>query len=329
MKLSLAAATLAAVALAASGCGSSHPASTASKSGPTVSSTRVILGGTVRCTATVKTPAQVGHVLGMTVAFHNLSRHTVNVPPGYGGLWVVVSSPDGTTYDTRIPVENEKGPGAPAIPVQPGATATERLSGVRVRWEGPLRVTPGCGVSAGRPVRVAVSSPGLPASANAAVTDVVAASGHLLKHCRPRTSGVSVVGRINAPDGSAPPLQARCSITLRQQRGFYVAQLLVVTPPGLRGAGVHEPYEDLTPYWRFSDRRNAQVIGWEFVVTRNGARSVYSADSAETRSGGRAPDFAWTSSGGQYTGGGQCGFTGGGFGGLDGPTVTFVSACGR
>src|SRR5262249_6935610 len=163
-------------------------------------------------------------------------------------------------YDTRVPVENEIGPSAPWIAVPAGGTKTERPPGLRVRWEGPLRITPGCGLSAARPIRVAVSSPGLPASDSAAVNEVVAPSGHLLDQCRPRTSGVSVVGRIDPPSGIWPPLLTRCSITLRRERGFYVAQLFIVSPPNLRGAGVHEPYEDLSPYWRASDHRNAELI---------------------------------------------------------------------
>lgn len=29
----------------------------------------------------------------------------------YGGVWVVVKSADGTTYDTRVPLENAAAPG--------------------------------------------------------------------------------------------------------------------------------------------------------------------------------------------------------------------------
>src|SRR5204863_334469 len=149
------------------------------------SSSRLILGGTVRCTATLTTPVQAGHELGIAFAFHNVSTHAVSVPIAYGGMWVRVKSPDGTTYDNRIPLENETGPGVPPVSIAPGATKTEPLRDLRVRWEGPLRITPGCGLTALRPVRVAVTSPGLPPSESAAVSDVVAASGHLLDHCRP------------------------------------------------------------------------------------------------------------------------------------------------
>jgi hypothetical protein len=275
----------------------------------------------------VRTPVQVGQNLDIAFTFRNLSTHPVSVPVSYGGMWVVVKSADGTTYDTRVPVENESGPGTPPISLPAGGTRTEHLRGeFRVRWEGPLHVTPGCGMPPAHTVRVAVTSPGLPRSPSAAVADVVAATSHLLDHCRPRVSGVSVVGRIDPPMGDAPPLRARCSVSLDRKRGFYDAQVLVVTPPDLPGAGVRGPYQQLTPLWGPNDHRNAQVLGWEFVVTRAGATSVYSADAAETVPGGWAPEWIWAT---RSRGGGRCGFAGGGFGGVDGPVVSFVSACGR
>jgi len=322
MKISLAGVLLAAIALAASACGSSHGASRG-----IVSSSRLILGGAVRCTATVKTPVQIGHELGVSIRFENVSKHAVSVSPGYRGVWVVLRSPDGTTYDTRVPWENTSGLPLRPIALDPGATKTVPLRGLRVRWEGRLRITPGCGQSASGPIQADVTSPGLPASTTAAMNDVVAATGHLLDHCRPRTSGVSVVGRIDPPSGDMPPLQARCSVDLRRRHGFYLAQVLVVTPPNLAGVRVQPPYEALTaPYRRNS---NQQVLAWEFVVTRRGATSIASAEQETTRvGGGMARDWVWTSSGPKPGGAGQCGGSGGGFG-PDGPLVTFISVCGR
>ncbi len=329
MKISLGAALLAAVALAASACGSSHPTSNPPTSGSTVSSSRLILGGTVRCTATLATAVQAGAELGISFAFDNVSKRTVKVQLAYGGMWVVVRSPDGTTYDTRIPLENEFGPFHRPTPLAPGATKTVPLQSLRVRWEGPLRITPGCGLSPLRPVRIPVTSPGPPTSATAAVNGVVAATGHLLDNCRPRTSGVSVVGRIDAPRDSAPPMRARCSIKLRHERGFDVAQVLVLTPPDSQGVRISQPYEALTGF-KGDLHTNAEAVAWEFVVTRDGATSVDSTtvDSAKSGSGRMAPDWQWTSSG--WTGrpgGSRCGHTGGGGGGYPGPLVEFVSAC--
>ena len=328
MKLALGAVLLVAVALAASACGSSHPAGSPALSGPTASSSHLILGGTVRCTATLTKTEQVGQELGISFSFHNVSTRTAKVDLAYGGMWVVVRSPDGTRYDTRIPLENERGPYIPPTPIAPGATVTRPLQYLRVRWEGPLQITPGCGLTALRTVRVAVTSPGPPASAAAAVNDIVAATGHLLDHCRPRTSGVSVVGRIEPPSGNAPPLHARCSVSLRRERGFYVAQVLVVTPPDLQGVRVQPPYEGLiTPQVK---NRNTEAIAWQFVVTREGAKSVYSAEADATMSADHmAPDWTWTGSEWQGPGGSRCGGSGGGFGGVNGPDISFVSVCRR
>ena len=324
MKLLLGAVVLGAAVLAASACGSSHQTR-----GRTLSSSRLILGGAVRCTATLTTPVQVGDELGVSIRFHNVSQHPVDVHPGYGGMWVIVTSPDGTTYDTRVPWENTFGPAPAPIPLVPGATATRHLlPGLRVRWAGPLRVTPGCDISAAPPVRIAVTSPGLPESATAAVNDVVAATGHLLDNCRPSKPGVAVVGRIDPPSGDAPPLQARCSINLQKRRGFYDAQVLVLTPPDLQGVRVEQPYEALTGTTVRNE--NTQALAWEFIVTRNGATSVSSANYATTRSGdGMAPIWSRSGSGPKESRDLRCGVSFGRSGDANGPDVTFVSVCGR
>ncbi len=328
MKLSLGAVLLATFALAASACGSSHRSSPG-VSGPTVSSSRLVAGGAVQCTATVRNPVEAGHDLGIVFTFHNLTKHSVNVPVSYGGVWVVVKSPDGTTYDTRIPLENEQFLPSGPIALASGATTKERLSShLRVRWEGPLSVTPGCGMTGAPTMRVAVKSPGFPPSPKDALADVVAATGHLLDHCRPRTPGVSVVGRIDPPSGTEPPLPARCSISVQREPGFYAASVLVLAPPTLRGVHIQEPYGTLSGIR--DDKRDSQAVAWEFVVTRQGATSVDSAEQATSRQGVHvARAWVWSSAGAKTSAGMHCGAGSGGSGGIDGPVVTFVSVCGR
>ena len=158
------------------------------------------------------------------------------------------------------------GPYIAPTPIAPRRDEAVPLLGLRVRSGGPLHVTPGCGLSTLRPVTVAVTSPGLPTSESAAIGAVVAAAGHLLDHCRPRSSGVAVTGRIDPPSGNAPPLQARCSVTLRREKGFDVAQVLIVTPPSLHGVRVEEPYGTFTR--PTPQNHNAEAIAWQFVVTR-------------------------------------------------------------
>src|SRR6476619_3215525 len=110
MRLSLGTILLISVAIAVSACGSSDRTGSPQASRSTVSSSRFILGGAVRCTATLTSPVEVGHELEVSISFHNVSDHLVNVQPAYGGMWVVVKSPDGTTYDTKIPWEGSAGP---------------------------------------------------------------------------------------------------------------------------------------------------------------------------------------------------------------------------
>lgn len=292
----------------------------------TTSSSRLILGGRVRCTATVSRSVSAGSPLGLTFVLRNLSRRTVKVPLSNGGLWLVVRAPDGTTYDTRVPLRNEIGPISVPTPIPPGTTKTVPWIGkyLRVRWRGPLRVTPGCGTTALPPLTVAVKAQGPPPDEDTAVADVVAASGHLLDHCRPQRAGVAVQGRIYPPNGSPPPMLATCSVSLRREGQFLVAQALIASPPGLGYARVSQPYEDLSihhasPY---------EAVAWQFVVTKNGATPVAAAEADATKPANRmAPMWSWTRSGAQsHPGSSRCGGSGGSWGGAS-PNVEFISVC--
>jgi hypothetical protein len=319
-----------AIVLAASACAGGHRASeaqgrprisvTARIIARTVSSSRLILGGRVRCTATLTTPVSAGQRIANTFSFHNVSSRPVWVAYDAGSF--VLRSPDGTTYDTTLPAII----GGPAHGnrIQPGVTRTDHVFAPRVRWSGPLRIIPRCDGKALPAVRVRETSSGPAPSGRAAVADVVKASGFLLRRCRPRSPGVPVHGEIDAPDGSAPALRATCFVATRLEHGFVDAQLMVVAPPG-RLVRLTQPYEQLrlprhTP--------PVEAVAWEFVVTRHGARPV----AAETAySDDYTHRFApvWTSTGSRWkrTSSDPCGGEGG-FGGRASPTVFFfLSAC--
>jgi hypothetical protein len=333
---------LVAATVALPGCGGSHPKTTtpAEGSGTPVqsppgervsaakaSSSRLILDGRVRCTATVSRSVEAGSPLGLTFALRNVSKHPAKVLLGRGGQWVVVRSADGTTYDTRVPLRGEEGPILIPTTVPPGTTKTVSYVGkyLLVRWSGPLRVIPGCGTTALPALTVAVKAPGPPPNKNAAVAAVVAASGHLLDRCRPARAGVAVRGQIYPPSGNTPPMAATCSVSVRPEGRFLVAQALITSPPGSGYAHVDESYEDLSvhhasPY---------EVVAWEFVVTRDGATPVAAAEQDATKASGRmAPDWSWTSSGVQQLGSGdsRCGGSGTSWGGAS-ATVEFISVC--
>jgi hypothetical protein len=116
------------------------------------------------------------------------------------------------------------------------------------------------------------------------------------------------------PAGSAPPMSAQCSVSISSEGGFWVAQVLVLVPPGLPGVRVFQPYETLWPASRFVPLASGPpyaAIAWEFVLTRDGAMPVAasplvaSKDSPQT-----APFFDWDGMSWRLDGTGTCGGTG-------------------
>lgn len=283
-----------------------------------------MLDGRVRCTATVSRSVQAGDELGLAFAVQNISNRPVKVPV-VRGLWFVLSAADGTTYDTRVPLREEIGPMILPTTIPPGTTKTVAGPDLRIRWRGPLRVTPGCVETALPALRVDVTSPGPPPDDSRAVADVVAAAGHLLDRCRPEQAGVAVRGQIYPPNGDAPPMSATCSVSLESEGPFLVAQALVTSPPDLGHVDVGQPYEHVT----VRHDPTYEAFAWEFVVTKDGATSVAAAETDSTKPADHmAPDWSWTGAGAEVrAGSSRCGGSGISWGGLAGPTVEFVSVC--
>lgn len=107
---------------------------------------RLILHGRIRCTASLPLGSRVqpGHELGLTFSLHNDTGSTVHLRLSAADLWFVVRASDGTKYDTRVPHEEAHGPAPRRLTLRSGETMTMPRSPVRVRWSGPLRITPGC-----------------------------------------------------------------------------------------------------------------------------------------------------------------------------------------
>jgi hypothetical protein len=152
MKRWVCAADLAATLIAVAGCAGGHAARgtlasarVSSHSGRRVGSSRLILHGRVRCTATVAAPVQAGQPLDVSFALHNDTGSTVHVRRWPYDLWFVVKAPDGTTYDSRVALERARGAMPRPLTLRAGATRTTGGgSRLRVHWSGPLRITPGC-----------------------------------------------------------------------------------------------------------------------------------------------------------------------------------------
>jgi hypothetical protein len=207
------------------------------------------------------------------------------------------------------------------LAIYAGETKTIESPSVSVRWKGPLRITPGCENTVLPPLHLDVAAPGPPPDDPTAIAYVVAATGHLLDHCRPQKSGVAVDGQIDPPTGSEPPLNAKCSVRLHSEGRFVVAQVLVLSPPKLRGVHVRQPYDTLS---FGKQRRPYEEIAWQLVVTSDGAVTVAGFTHDATRAAKRmAPGWIWTGSRWSGPGSGRCGYEG--FTG--GPAIDWISAC--
>jgi hypothetical protein len=292
-----------------------------------VSSSRLVDGGRVRCTATVKSSVEVGHAVSLRFAFRNVSRRAVKARLDWG---LVLKAADGTTYDPDVPLVGFPRPPTLPIKILPGATKTGRFD-VPVRWSGALLITPECDATRLRVLRVNVTTPGPPPDTGTAVAEVVAASLHLLDHCRPQTPAVAVYGQIDPPSGSAPPMSAECSVSIEPKATFWVAQVLVLIPPGLPDVTVLQPYELFAPpYGPFGPPPPTtppyEAIAWEFVVTRDGALPVAAATTDASNSSDQMRSmWEWngtTSPVATGSCGGQAFTLGGTY-----PFVDFISAC--
>jgi hypothetical protein len=292
-----------------------------------VHSSALLLDGRVRCSVSIATPALVGQPLRVRVRLHNLSDQPVQITLGWHSTWLRIKGSGGRIFDTRdAGGYSHGGPRPFPTTIAAGATVPVRSAlGFRVRWSGPLRITPDCAGTDLPALRVPVARTAAPVSGQAAVAAVIAASGHLLDGCRPSLPGDAVDGVLEEPRGAAPAMPVRCSVRVTRKRGFDVAQELVVTPARLK-VHLRRPYGQLT-FPRASG--NWEAIAWQFVVTRAGAVPVASSElnGQLTVKHRRAPEWSWTRSGPSNEGTQAC------IGGLEsisggnGPDVLWVSAC--
>ena len=256
----------------------------------------------------------------------NLSKHPVKgvIFESAFGPTAVLRAGDGTVYDPDQAFFAISPPVSRPQTLHRGAKLVAWAS-VLIRWSGPLQVTPEC---VGKPLpvlQVGVTAPGPPSDEAAAIAEVVAAAGHLLDQCRPQTPGVPVEGQINPPSGSVPPMSAQCSVSLGSEGSFWVAQVLILSPPGLSEVTIGSPYETLASTTPPSPPYEA--IAWEFVVTRERAIPVVASDEVAASYELTA---SWVSTPSGWQGGGETfcpppGWGGHGIGLTPGPQIWLIS----
>jgi hypothetical protein len=327
-------ALLAVVVFAGAASGSGNPARSQSTKGPTggagatLTSSRLVKDGHIRITAAVKAHVPAGKFLSVSITFTNISKQPRKIQLA-DNEYVVVHTSNGTKIDSRIAFPYGIGGPVPPTKLKPGKSVTV-YADLRVLWSGRFAVTPGWWVFPLATLHSRVTTPAGPApSDDAAIADVVASTGHMLDNCLPTTRGVAMTGRIKAPNVRAA-LPASCLILLRHERGFDAAQVVILSPPDLKGVHVRKQYEDFKGRLKWGT--NAEAIAWQFMVTGDGAKSMDSTTIASTKTvrHRQVPEGRWTASGwaghvGRYSCGGEDFDPSG----AEGPLIAVVSNCTR
>ncbi len=289
----------------------------------------VSFNGALRCTAIFPdrtlTP---GFQTGVSFTLTNLTDHTF--PPMGVEAYLVFRDASGTKLWDTAPKFEGVFPSSPSI----APHRTVKLFGLDtpIRWSGPLSITPVCsGLRIHMPtVQLAVAAPGAPATVSDAIDAAVGFPGSPFQACHPGPNGEPSTGSFSAPDGrDIPPMTLRCLAEVRQENGFDVVSLELVSPSDAPDYTIPEniflfAIPDLPGSGPFVAAR------WGFVVTATSARPYLALELS------RAPDTPGVTAYGyalhrgswQLQEFGPCGFEGA-FGSWTGTYffLDFVSAC--
>jgi hypothetical protein len=206
------------------------------------------------------------------------------------------------------------GPHPGYIELGPGRSAQIDVSMTRVRWSGPLSVSVHCG--AGRyalpesTIHMSVTEP--QPSVQAAIDSAVAVPGSPWRACPPGADGEPAFGMLETPDGrDLPPLTLRCWATVREEAGFHVVSLHLVSPGDAPAyeLGDNDPIR-IRPE-PADDAANFLAVRWSFVVTA--ANRVPYATTIQVQALGNGTAYGYTlREDGTWVGGGRgtCGFYG-------------------
>lgn len=257
--------------------------------------------GTVRCTVTFPTRTlRPGFETGATFAVTNLTDRKLDV---YGMGHLIFRDADGAElWDSAVDWGPIGGPGT----LRPSETAELYGFDARVRWSGPLTVVPSCGVRRlpMPSVTLGVQTPGFSGTTSDAIAAAVAEPGSPFQACPPGPAGEPATGTFATPDGrDLPQLTLRCWAEVRQEDGFDVVALNLVSPQeapdftlaesgGFGFGGEELPGDD-----------NMLAARWSFVVTDAYARPYLSRSQARAMGEGEGVYYYELHHGGWLEGG--------------------------
>ena len=263
--------------------------------------------GTLRCTASFPHwTLMPGSTTDVSFTVTNLTDKKKNVASA--GYLVFRGRGGKTLWDTYPSFE---GPGPPSesIPAHSSVTLREAFD-TRVRWSGTLSITPLC---SGLRLPMAsgsfpVSRPTPPASVSAAIDAAVNVPGSPFASCHPGPSGEANTGSLSAPDGAnVPALTVRCWADVRQERGFDVISLNLVSPSDAPDFAIDEA-TGFSWGQQLPGTANMEAARWSFVVTADKVTPYISL--MESRANGTGSSRFYELHNGIWAsgGGGTCGY---------------------
>lgn len=244
--------------------------------------------GTLRCIVTFpRRTLRPGFRTGARFQVTNITDRKLDV---YGIAHLIFRDAAGTAlWDSAVRHGPIPGPGT----LRPGETVELFAFDARVRWSGPLTVEPVCGIrrlqmpSVSFPVR----APGFTGTAAEAIAAAVAEPGSPFQVCPPGTVGEAATGTFPTPDGrDLPPLTLRCWAEVRQEDGFAVVSLNLVSPQDAPDLTIDEssgfPFGGELP-----GEDNMLALRWSFVVSDAYVRPYLSRSQARALGEGEGVFF--------------------------------------
>jgi hypothetical protein len=264
--------------------------------------------GTLRCTATFPHGTlKPGHKTHVSITVTNLTDHRKNT---YGFGYLEFRDQERNLLWDSSP--RTEGP-VPGLEVGPHQTKRMISEDARVRWSGPLFLTPVCGgLKVNMPeASFDVAQPGAPDNDSDAIDAAVSVTGSPFQACHPGSNGEARTGSMAPPTGrDEPDMTFRCWAEVRHEQGFDVVALNMVSPEDAPDYTIDESQSGFFPSGNLPGNSNMLAGRWGFVVTSSDARGYISLTDARATNG-EGKIYSYNLRDGEWTigGGGTCNFT--------------------
>lgn len=268
--------------------------------------------GRARCTATFPHRIlQPGRRTGVKVTLTNVTNETITVSPHWASM--VFRDAQGGRLGDSIPPAFVGGPAPMPVDIAPGRSIRVLTWDAVVRWSGPVSVKVLCtgGRFAMPEATFDVAVPTPRASIADAIDAAVDVPGSPWQACRPGPAGEPSIGILPTPEPTnIPDITVRCWASFRQEDGFDVVDLHLVSPDDAPAytLGDDDPFSiDPVPP---DDAPNYLAVRWGFVVTAGTVRPYSSGTQVKALGTGKTSSYQLTN--GKWHGGsrGPCGYWG-------------------